>query len=80
MNTKVNEKLQQNVALYVIYIIEDFARKNGLTERAAFGYLNRYKGIDFIEEYYDAEHMLPMEDAMKDITMVCRQNGGGIEL
>ena len=36
-----------------------------------------YKGIEFIKEHYDVEHTLSLDTAVEDLTMVCRNNGGG---
>lgn len=50
MNTKydIKDKLEWTV----IFIFE-FGKKYGLTMKQAFGYLSRFKGIDFIDRHYD---------------------------
>ena len=42
----------------------------------AFRYLNNWKGLAFLEEFYDVEHLLSIEDAVDDLTVVCKKNGG----
>ena len=34
-----------------------YARTHGMTVREAGNYLNRYKGLDFLAEHYEAEHL-----------------------
>ena len=46
--------------------------------KEAFDYLYKYKGIAFIKEHYDIEHTLSMDDAIDDIIMICRNNGGNL--
>ena len=44
--------------------------------RDAYIYLNCYKGIEFLKEFYDVEHTLSFEDALDDLATICRRNGG----
>lgn len=55
-----------------------FAKLKGISPTEAFNYLNAYKGIDFLVECYDAEHTLSLDDAVDDLTAVCKNNGGTI--
>lgn len=63
---------------YTIACIHEFAKKNSMSQQAAFHYLRKYQGIAFLSEFYDVEHTLSIDDALEDMTMVCRQNGGTI--
>ena len=63
---------------YVIAAIIEFGRRHGLTIREASNYLNRFKGLDFLEEFYDVEHTLSFNDCVDDLTVVCRNNGGAL--
>lgn len=63
---------------YVVTAINEFAKRNFLTNKEASNYLLRYKGIDFLERCYAAEHTLSVNDWIDDITAVCKRNGGGI--
>ena len=40
---------------YIIAVISDFAEHFGLSNPQAYRYLARYKGIDFLQEFYDVE-------------------------
>lgn len=63
---------------YVMAAIIEFGRRHGLTIREASNYLNRFKGLDFLEEFYDVEHTLSFNDCVDDLTVVCRNNGGAL--
>ena len=63
---------------YIVANISEFARTHGMTVREAGNYLNRYKGLDFLAEHYEAEHLLSLGDSVQDLTRVCYNNGGGV--
>ena len=44
----------------------------------AFAYLNRFKGISFLDECYEAEHLLSIDDAVNDLFIICKRNGGAL--
>lgn len=69
---------QEQKTSYIIYCIDKFADAFRLTSKQSFAYLNRYKGIEFLENNYEAEHLLSFEDAIEDLTAICQRNGGGI--
>lgn len=64
---------------YVMTAIIEFAKRYGLTIREASNYLNRFKGIDFLTEFYDVEHTLSFADCVDDLTVVCQNNGGEVK-
>lgn len=63
---------------YFIYVIGEFASKYGLSDKQAFRYLKRYDGLNVLDECYGAEHTLPIEETVNDLTIVCKRNGGGL--
>lgn len=67
-------------ALFMIYLINDFAERYMISQRSAFAYLSRFRGLDFVEMNYPAEHLLSMEDVIDDVTAICQHNGGTIGL
>ena len=75
-NTQV---INKNVIGYVVAAISEFAKTHRISVREANNYLIRFKGIDFLTEHYDAEHLLSFEDSVQDLTQVCLNNGGGIQ-
>lgn len=73
----MEEQLQTRLT-YIIYCINAFADHYKLTEKQAFTYLMRFKGIDFLDECYEAEHQLSLADAVKDLSVICKRNGGSL--
>jgi len=64
---------------YYVMCISAFSNKKGLNQRDTFNYLYDHKGIDFLIECYEAEHTLSLDNAVDDLTRVCKNNGGSIE-
>ena len=71
-------KSDKRVIGYVVAVISEFARAYNMTIREASNYLNRYRGIDFLTDHYEAEHLLSIEDSVEDLARVCYNNGGGV--
>ena len=69
----------KDVIDYIMTAIIEFARHHVLSIREASNYLNRYKGIDFLTEFYDVEHTLSFNDCVEDLTLICQKNGGAIQ-
>lgn len=63
---------------YIVAVISDFAERFGLSNPQAYRYLARYKGIDFLQEFYDVEHTLSFDDVVADVALYCRNNGGAL--
>ena len=61
---------------YTVACVNEFAKKFESTSKEAFQYLEKYKGILFLKEHYEIEHTLSLEDAIEDLSRVCRTNGG----
>lgn len=67
--------MKQKIAYYLV-CIRDFGERYGLSQKEAYTYLERHKGLQFLIDCYDAEHTLSLEDAVSDMAMVCKRNGG----
>ena len=61
---------------YTVVCVNEFANRFNIASKEAFVYLYDHKGIEFIKEHYDIEHTLSLDDAVDDLAMVCRNNGG----
>ena len=59
--------------------IRAFARRVGLPIRNGFQYLERFKGIAFLVDYYPSLHLQSVEDTVDDLIVMCRKNGGVLE-
>ena len=73
MEAKLDDKLA-----YIIAVVNDFAAKYSLNPQQAYRYLSRFKGIDFVDDFYDVEHTLSFEDVVEDLALYCRKNGGAL--
>ncbi|MCC8175857.1 MAG: DUF3791 domain-containing protein [Bacteroidales bacterium] len=58
------------------YCIHKFAERFKLSLPEAFSYLYENKGLSFLDECYEAEHLLSLDDAVTDLATICRHNGG----
>ena len=69
------ERLRRKID-YSVVCINEFARKKRIQSREAFLYLYQYKGIEFLDENYDIEHTLSLEDAVDDLELICKKMEG----
>lgn len=63
---------------YIIAVVSEFAARFSLNSQQAYRYLNRFKGIDFVDKFYNVEHTQSFEDVVEDLAMICRKNGGAL--
>lgn len=68
----------QNRINYTVMCISEFSQKYSLHPQKGYIYLKTFGGIDFLKDCYDAEHLLSIDDAISDLTLVCQRNGGKI--
>ncbi|WP_288732075.1 DUF3791 domain-containing protein [uncultured Parabacteroides sp.] len=71
----MNNQLKNRIE-YIVVCISEFANRHKLSFRQAFNYLDFYKGIDFLDKCYEAEHQFSIEDAIDDLTEYCQRHGG----
>lgn len=72
-------ELTKKTINYTVACVNEFAHRKQIPPRAAFFYLYQYQGLKFLEEFYEIEHTLSMEDALDDLENICRQNGGKLQ-
>ena len=63
---------------YLIALVSEFAAAHNMSLQQAYLYLQRYKGLDFADEFYDVEHTMSFDQAVEDVTMYCKRMGGTI--
>jgi len=61
---------------YFLMIFVMIAKKYHLSIYDTYQYLRKYKGVEFLEEFYDVEHTLNSDDVVDDLIAICGQNGG----
>jgi hypothetical protein len=72
------EQVNVGVINWAVVCVSEFAKAQKLHPKAAFRYLYDFGGIEFIKEHYEAEHLLSFDDAVEDLGIVCRNNGGNL--
>ena len=73
MNVRIEDKIA-----FIIAVVSEFASAFSLNPQQAYRYLDRFKGIDFVDKFYNVEHTLPFNDVVQDLAIYCRKNGGGL--
>lgn len=61
---------------YTNACIRAFGRRFTISTKEAYTYLRKYRGISFLVEFYEAEHLQSIEDTVDDLIIYCRNNGG----
>lgn len=69
---------EKNELEFIIALIAEFAATYRIKQKQAFNYLNRFKGMEFLQQHYNVIHTQSFEDAIEALVMVCRRNGGQI--
>jgi len=72
------KKINTSLINWAVVCVNEFARNRELNQKAAFQYLMEFGGIGFLKEHYEAEHLLSIDDAIDDLGMICRNNGGSL--
>lgn len=67
---------EKRIVDYIVVCISEFASRYEMHMKDAYIYLTKYKGIEFLKEFYDVEHTLSFDDAMEDLSAICKKNGG----
>ena len=73
---KMMSDLERNMINYMVVCVNDYADRHGLSYAETFDYLLRNKGLEFLEDCYDAEHTLSLDTALDDLEAVCKRNEG----
>ena len=65
-----------------MYLTVELLRKYGAREEKVQEFVGRFpngvEALDFLDECYAAEHLLSLDDAIDDILIITRRNGGTI--
>ena len=61
---------------YINACIRAFAKRFKISIQVAFKYLFDFKGIAFLDEFYEIEHLQSIDDAVDDLIIYCQKNGG----
>ena len=67
---------EANKLNFIIALVAEFAATFSIGEKQAYNYLKRFKGMDYLSEFYDVMHTLSFEETISSLAMVCYRNGG----
>lgn len=73
MNVRIEDKIA-----FIIAVVSEFAAAFSLNPQQAYRYLDRFKGIDFVDKFYNVEHTQSFDDVVQDLAIYCRKNGGAL--
>ena len=60
---------------YIIALVNEFAKRFGLSDKQAYNYIKFHKGVDFIEKNYGIIHTLDFNEAIESVAAYCRRSG-----
>ena len=72
----VMSKQTLDIIEYTIVLVNEFAKRFGLSEADSFRYIDRYNGMKLIEQCYSIMHTLSFADSVDGMASFCRRNGG----
>lgn len=67
---------ETNILRFTIALVAEFARAYGITQKQAYNYLVRFKGMSHLNEFYNVLHTQSFEDNVEVLAEVCYNNGG----
>ena len=72
-------KHDSNILGFTIALISEFANNFGISQKQAYNYLVRFKGMEHLEEFYNVLHTQSFEDNIEVLAEVCQHNGGHLK-
>lgn len=72
----IMSKQECNILRFTIAVITEFARFYGISQKQAYNYLVRFKGMEHLDEFYNVLHTQSFEDNVEVLAEVCQNNGG----
>lgn len=75
---KSNSDIDVNKIKWTVACVGEFARYKTVDMKSSFRYLYEFGGIEFLKDHYEAEHTLSFNDAVEDLDIICKRNGGDL--
>ncbi|MBO4306923.1 MAG: DUF3791 domain-containing protein [Bacteroidales bacterium] len=63
---------------FLTSVIQAFGERFAMSRQTAFNYLHEHKGLAFLIEFYDVEHLQSMDETIDDLLVICQKNGGAL--
>jgi hypothetical protein len=68
----------KDVVDYIAFMVNEFSLKYKLSMMQSFDYLNRYGGIEFLDDFYDVEHCENPLITLQSLQHICSREGGNL--
>lgn len=65
-----------NILRFTIAVVTEFAKNFGISQKQAYNYLVRFKGMTHLNEFFDILHTQSFEDNVEILAEICQHNGG----
>lgn len=65
-----------NILRFSIAVVTEFAKNFGISQKQAYNYLVRFKGMTHLNEFFDILHTQSFEDNVEMLAEICQHNGG----
>ena len=66
----------KDVVDYIAFMVNEFALQHRLSAVQSYDYLNRYGGIEFLDDFYDVEHCENPLITLDSLQEICGREGG----
>lgn len=76
LSTSIMSRHELNILRFTIALVAEFAKSYGITQKQAYNYLVRFKGMAHLNEFYNFLHTQSFEDNVEILAEVCQNNGG----
>lgn len=70
---------ETNRLKFTIALVAEFAKKFGIAQKQAYNYMQRFKGMEYLSQFYDVLHTQSFEDGIEAISIICNRNGGQLK-
>ncbi|MBQ7773897.1 MAG: DUF3791 domain-containing protein [Bacteroidales bacterium] len=67
---------RKDIVEYIVTLINEFAKRFGLSDAQAYRYISRFKGIELVEEHYEIMHTLDFSETVSSLAIYCKRQGG----
>lgn len=75
---KITRPMSKYEIRFLTAAVHAFGQRFAMTRQAAYNYLREHKGLAFLIEFYDVEHLQSMDETIDDLLLVCKKNGGAL--
>lgn len=74
----INVHNDKKSVFFLMSVINHYSKVKDIPLAAAYRYLNRFKGLEYLNNYMEVERTLSFDDIAKNLSTVCANNGGSL--